>query len=95
MRVSVSSMDTIQIRVDAKTKKAAKKLFAEMGMDLSTGIKLYLAQALQEKGLPFQPRTVNGFTLAKEARMIRETEWAEKYGKRYNSAKELLDDVLK
>lgn len=86
-------MDTIQIRIDAKVKRAAKKLFADMGMDLSTGIKLYLAQALKEKGLSFQPRTVNGFTPAQEARMLRETEWAEKHGKRYNSAEELLADI--
>ena len=86
-------MDTIQIRIDTKTKRAAKKLFAEMGMDLSTGIKLYLAQALKEKGLPFQPRTVNGFTRAGEARMLRETAWAEKRGKRYDSAEELLADI--
>ena len=88
-------MDTIQIRIDPKTKRAVKKLFAEMGMDLSTGIKLYFAQALKEKGLPFQPRTVNGFTPAQEARMLRETEWAKKHGKSYASAEEAFADILK
>ena len=86
-------MDTIQIRVDAKTKKSVKKIFADMGMDMSTGVKLYFAQVLRDKGLPFQPRTVNGFTPAQEARMIRETEYAEKYGKRYNSVEEMMADL--
>lgn len=88
-------MDTIQIRVDAKTKKSVKKIFADMGMDMSTGVKLYFAQVMREKGLPFQPRTVNGFTPAQEARMLRETAWAEKYGKSYESGEEALADILK
>lgn len=88
-------MDTIQIRIDAKTKKAAKKIFADLGMDLSTGMKVYLARVVKDKGIPFRVRTENGFTPAQEARMLRETEWAKKHGKRYTDAREMLDDILK
>jgi DNA-damage-inducible protein J len=88
-------MDTIQIRVDAKTKKLAKKIFADLGMDLSTGMKVYLAQVIRGKRIPFEIRTVNGFTPAQEARMIRETEWEKRHGKGYSSAEEAFADILK
>lgn len=39
-------------------------------------------------------RTVNGFTPTQERRMIKETQWAEKYGKGYKNAEELTKDLL-
>lgn len=49
-------MTTIQIRIDEKTKARAKKVFSKMGLDVSSGIKLYLSRVVQDKGLPFTPR---------------------------------------
>jgi len=86
-------MDTIQIRIDQKSKKAAKKVFADLGMDLSTGLKVYLTRVIKEKAIPFKLRTVNGFTLEQEAEIIRETEYAKKYGKRYHSVEEMMADL--
>jgi DNA-damage-inducible protein J len=86
---------TIQVRVDSKTKKAAQAVFEDMGLDLSSGVKMYLAQVVREKGLPFTPHTVNGLTPAHEVRIIQETEWAEKHGKRYKSAAAAMRDILK
>lgn len=48
-------MTTIQIRIDEKTKRKAKKVFHKMGLDVSSGIKLYLAQVAREDALPFFP----------------------------------------
>lgn len=86
---------TIQIRIDKKTKKDAQALFEDMGLDLSSGVKMYLAQVIREKGLPFTPRTVNGLTPEYESSLLRELEWTKKHGKRYRSAKVALDDILK
>lgn len=87
-------MSTLNIRIDPKTKRAAGKVFKDLGIDMSSGIKLYLTQVVHDKAIPFKPhRTVNGFTPTQEARMIRETKYAEKYGKRYSSAEELLADL--
>ena len=70
-------------------------MFKDLGIDMSSGIKLYLAQVAHDKAIPFKPRrTVNGFTPAQEARMIRETEYAKKHGKRYSSAEEMLADIM-
>jgi len=86
---------TIQIRVDSKMKKNAQALFEDMGLDISSGVKLYLAQVIRDKGLPFTPRTVNGFSPAYEARILREVAQAEKSGKRYSSVKDALADIVR
>lgn len=84
---------TINVRTNAATKLAAQKVFKKMGLDLSTGVNMYLVRVVQDKAMPFQARTVNGFTPAQEAEMIRETAHAEKYGKRYRTVEEALAAV--
>ena len=88
-------MTTIQIRIDEKTKAGAKKVFKKMGLDVSSGIKLYLARVAQDKSVPFVLRTENGYTPEQERQMIRETEYAEKHGKRYTSVKEAMKNIFK
>jgi DNA-damage-inducible protein J len=86
---------TIQIRIDKKMKKDADKTLKDMGLDMSSGIKLFLHQVVMKRALPFVVRTANGFTPEQEKRMIKETEYALKYGKSYKTAKEMFDDILK
>lgn len=86
---------TIQIRIDTKVKREAKKLFENLGLDISSATKLFYVQALKAKAIPFEIRTENGFTSAQETRMLKEAEWARKHGKRYTSVKKMLDDILK
>jgi DNA-damage-inducible protein J len=86
---------TIQIRIDKKMKKDADKTFKDMGLDMSSGIKLFLHQVVMKRALPFVVRTANGFTPEQEKRMIRETEYALKYGKSYTSIEELHNDIMK
>ena len=42
------------ITIDADVKKRAQELFADLGMDLSTAINIYLKKALAEQGIPFE-----------------------------------------
>jgi len=86
---------TLQIRINAKDKKDAQKVFGEMGMDLSSGIKSFIKQVVTDKALPFQPRTSNGFTPEYEAMILRESAWAEKHGKRYKTVEEAFKDLKK
>jgi addiction module RelB/DinJ family antitoxin len=88
-------MTTIQIRLDEKTKIKAKKVFKKMGLDVSSGIKLYLNRVVQDQTIPFVVRTENGFTPEQEQEIIRESEWAIKHGKRYKTAGEAIRDILK
>ena len=88
-------MTTIQVRIDEKTKAKARKVFHKMGLDVSSGIKLYLNRVAQDETIPFVIRTENGYTPEQERQIIKETEWAKKHGKRYHSVKEMWDDIMK
>lgn len=48
------AMDKLTIRIDETTKKNVQKIFASMGMDLTSGINLYLKQVERTKTIPFQ-----------------------------------------
>ncbi|MFH1744779.1 MAG: type II toxin-antitoxin system RelB/DinJ family antitoxin [bacterium] len=64
-------MNTIQIRIDEKEKRAAKKILDRMGLDMSSAIKLFLKQLSVYKGLPFLVVTENGLTISQEKNIIR------------------------
>jgi addiction module RelB/DinJ family antitoxin len=83
-------MTTLNVRIEEKTKKAASKALADLGMDLSTGIKIFLAQVVQEKGLPFTPTRNPAAIRAKWDKAVAE---ALKHGKRYTSGQDLLADL--
>ena len=46
-------MATIQVRVDDTLKAAADNLFASLGLDTSTAVKMFLTAALENDGIPF------------------------------------------
>ena len=50
----------VHIRVPVETKAKASKIFSKLGLDLSTGIKIYLAKVVEDKGIPFSMRTREG-----------------------------------
>ena len=83
-------MTTMNIRIDEKTKKAARKALEGIGLDLSTGVKLFLNQVVIEKGLPFKP-TKNHAAI--RARWDAEVADALKNGKRYNSVDEAFPEL--
>lgn len=82
------------ISIDADVKSKAQELFADLGLDLSTAINIFLRQAIRENSIPFsvQREVPNADTLAamKEAEEIRLH--PERY-KRYASFAELLRDA--
>lgn len=88
-------MTTIQVRTNEKIKKTAQHILAKLGLDLSTAINIYLVQIIEKKGLPFEVLTENGLTATEEKEILKEIAWAKKYGKRYSSAKEMHEDILK
>jgi len=86
---------TVQLRIDSATKAQAQKILEKLGLDLSSGIKLFLTQVVRTKSIPFVARTENGYTPAEERQMIKETEWAIKHGKGYKSVDELFKALNK
>lgn len=83
-------MSTLNVRVNKKTKEAAGKVLADIGLDLSSGVKVFLQQVITENGLPFRP-TKNLNKLRKE--IDAEVEDALENGTRYSNTEELLSNL--
>jgi len=83
---------TINIRIDKKVKTGAQKTLEALGLDLSSGIKLFLNQVVTEQGIPFTP-TKNAAKI--RARWDKETAESLKNGEGYASTGEMLGDILK
>ena len=83
------------ISLDAETKAKAQIMLADLGLDLSTAVNIFLRQMLYEGGIPFSiTRDIpNKVTL--EA--MKETEdmrrFPEKY-KRYDNVDDMMEDIL-
>lgn len=88
----MSNNQTVQIRIDLKTKLAAQRAFKSMGMDMSSGVKMFLTQVVKDQCFPFVPSTKK--TIALRKKWDKEVAEALKSGKRYKTAKEMHEDVL-
>lgn len=86
------SNTTMQIRIDQATKTKAQKALKSMGMDMSSGVKMFLSQVAKDQCMPFVPS--NAKTRAIRKKWDRELEWAINHGKRYSSAEEMHKDIL-
>lgn len=47
-------MSQIAVRVDDQLKKEATEIFNELGLDMSTAVKLFLKQSVLTKSIPFK-----------------------------------------
>ena len=83
------------ISLDPELKRSSQELFADLGIDLSTAITLFLKQSLRVQGLPFvvtreNPNAETAAALNEYAEMKAHPE---KY-KRYASFKDAMNEVL-
>lgn len=78
-------MSYIQLRIDDKTKNAAKKILDELGIDMTSAIKVYLKQIAINKGIPFILATENGLTPNEELQILKASKEA-KNGKNVTAA---------
>lgn len=53
-------MTTIQVRIDEKTKRKVRKVFSDVGLDLSSGIRMYLNWIAMNQKVPFDIYDRNG-----------------------------------
>jgi DNA-damage-inducible protein J len=65
-------MSTIQVRTQEKTKKTAQRILADLGLDLSSAINIYLLQIIKHGGIPFEIITENGMTPEEEREILQE-----------------------
>ena len=47
---------SMSIRLDGEVKEQAQQVFNHLGMDMTTAINIFLRQAIQYQGLPFDVR---------------------------------------
>ena len=84
----------VQVRVDEQFKKEADALFASLGLDTSTAIRIFLKQALLANGLPFQvsltPNAITRSAMLEAEELINSPS-----AKRYSSFAEVLADIEK
>ena len=83
------------ISLDAELKKNSQALFADLGMDLTTAITVFLKQSLRVQGFPFSiSRDIpNAETIAAMNEFYTLKTHPERY-KRYSSFCEAMNEVL-
>ena len=84
---------TVNFKMDSELKAEADKLFAELGMNMTTAINVFVRQAVRQRRIPFEVAldTPNAETIAamREANALA----ADPKAKRYASFQDLLDEV--
>ncbi len=66
-----------------------------MGLDMSSGVKLYLTQVMHSKTIPFPVMSADYWPREKKLQLIKEAKWALKHDKRYATIQEAHRDILK
>lgn len=89
------STTNINVRVDSDLKQSAEALFADLGLNMSTAITMFLKSAVSHDGIPFDvKRTMpNAETRAALAEYNEMKKNPSGY-KRYSSFSALMDEVL-
>jgi len=57
------SSTTIQTRVDTTLKNNAEKVLSSIGLDMTSAIRLFLSQVVNQKKIPFEAVASNDFSL--------------------------------
>ena len=61
-----AEMSIVKARVDAKLKRKAEDTFEALGLDMTTGVRMFLSQVVLQKKIPFEislPKDLNDETL--------------------------------
>ena len=64
----------IQTRIDTKQKAAAEKLFQSMGTSLNDAIRMFIAQSLHNRAMPFTPTAADDYLNAETQAVIDEAD---------------------
>lgn len=86
------NMTTINIRIDEHIKDKASLTLSKLGLDMSSAIKMFLVQVINEKEIPFIP-SINQKKI--KARWDAEVKDAKKNAQRFSNAQDLIDSILK
>jgi DNA-damage-inducible protein J len=60
----------LQIRIDRSLKEAADDVFADLGLDATTAIRLFFTKVAKTRSIPFQLKATPEFSPEAEARIL-------------------------
>ncbi len=62
----MSAVTNLNIRTEKAVKEAAESIFAELGLNMTTAVNIFLKQTIRENGIPFSLKlnTPNEITMA-------------------------------
>lgn len=84
-------MANLNVRVDDSIKTQADALFAELGMNTTTAVNIFLRKAVQCGGIPFEVR--NETPNAETRKAIKNVELGENLSKVFTDTKTLMEDL--
>ena len=89
------STSNMSIRIDSDVKAKAQALFSALGIDMTTAINIFLRQAIQHQGIPFNVTLTkpNQETLDAMAEVVDMKIHPEKY-KGYTDVDEMMKELV-
>ena len=87
-------MINLQIRIDDKLKEDAQKVANDMGMDLTTAVRIFLKQMVTDRAMPFRP-DLDPFYSAKNQEMLKASIAQIETGKAVTKTLSELEDMEK
>lgn len=83
------------LSLDADVKPQAQALFADLGLDLSTAVNMFLRQSVYVHGLPFAPRRDIPNAETREAiQEVQRMKADPMLGKTYTDVDAMMEDLL-
>lgn len=93
-RCGIMAKVSTSVSIDADVKAKAQELFADLGLDLSTAVNLFLKQAVRENAIPFSIcREVPNMDTIAAMREAEEISRHPECYKRYSSFADVLQEV--
>lgn len=80
----------MSIRLDSEVKEQAQQVFNNLGMDMTTAINIFLRQAIQYQGLPFDVRLDENRKLLE---VLTDLDQNRNMSQSFESASDLMEDL--
>ena len=87
-------MTSITIKTDPQIKSAAKELFAQFGVDMTTAINMFLRQAVRTQSIPVDLRLNPNKETIEAINEVKKMKADPKLGKTYSDVDEMVKDLL-
>mgnify|MGYP002752768131 CR=1 FL=1 len=84
------SKTSMSIRLDSEVKEQAQQVFNHLGMDMTTAINIFLRQAIQYQGLPFDVKIDENRKLLQA---VTDVEQNRNMSHPYESVSDLMEDL--